>query len=166
MRRHVPPGIFPRTGRTSFLHINALFQSLFPPSVSPNGVGSPRTSLTTWTAVRAGTSPKAGTEPRAKVEKRRSHRGMVSLAPPRPDSGTDRRKGRERTGRDELTPQRIPGAPRKPGKIRAAATAKAKDRAGTGGTPCRAAAHAPWGAGALREGKPAGRVLLQPLPGS
>lgn len=141
--------------------------SVFLPSLIPFKKGGlPRTLLTTGTAVRAEASQgRAGTEPGSTGEKRRSHRGMVSLAPPRPNSGADRRKGRKRTARDELTPQRIPSAPRPPGKIRAAATAKAKDRAGRGWAVADSCACAQRG-DALGEGKRAGRVLSQPLPGS
>lgn len=98
---------------------------------------------------------------------------VVSLAPPRPGSGADRRHGRMRTGRGELTPQRTRSAPRTPGKSRAAATAQAKrlgwEGAGRGegaGGRGRRAAHAPLRAasepGAF-SGSPAPEV--QGLPG-
>lgn len=56
--------------------------------------------------------------------------GDGQLGPTPTGFGAPRRKGRKRTERDELTPQRIPGPPRTPGKIRAVSTAKAKDRTG------------------------------------
>lgn len=88
-------------------------------------------------------SPWAETGPGDTARKRRGHSGAVSLAPPRPGSWADWRKGRKRTGRGELTPQRIPSAP--------PPTPKQKTQLGGGGR-WRGAAHAPWVAGATPGG--------------
>lgn len=156
---HLSPGIFPQGRR-------ALFQSFFPPSFPPKKAACPGPCSPPGLQCEQ-KPPKGLLGPNPSLQRKRGGAtgGMVGLAPPRPNSGAYRIKGRERTARDELTPQRIPSAPRTPGKIRATATARAKDRAGRG-YPAESSCACASGDDALREGKRAGRVLSQPLPGS
>lgn len=126
--RHLSPGILPQVGRTLFPHNNALFQSLLPPSNT--GQSAQNLAHVGCSASRS-LPPGWDRTPRYR-RKEAEPQGVVILAPPRPESGTDKRKGRRRTGRLELTPLWIPSAPRMPWKIGPTAAAKAKDQAGRG----------------------------------
>ena len=94
-------------------------------------------------------SPWAETGPGDTARKRRGHSGAVSLAPPRPGSWADWRKGRKRTGRGELSAA---------DSQRAAANAKAKDPVGRGWAVERSCACALGGGRHSRRGSPVGAL--------
>lgn len=137
--------------RTSLPYNNAFFEPLFPPSLPLKRAGSPKGCSGIESVIQ---------------RQRGGATGTISLAPPRPGSGSDWRKGRKPTGRGELTPQRIPSAPRMLGKTGAAATtAKAKDPAGKGWAAERRCACALGGRRHFGRGSKKG-LISQPLPGS
>ena len=92
---------------------------------------------------------RAETGPGDTARKRRGHSGAVSLAPPRPGSWADWRKGRKRTGRGDLSAA---------DSQRAAANAKAKDPVGRGWAVERSCAGALGGGRHSRRGSPVGAL--------
>lgn len=120
----------------------ALFESPFPPSLPPQRAALPGTLLTTGLQCEQ-EPPGAGTEPET-PGKRRSHRGLVSLAPP---AGVPADRSQGGSQRGEASSLRS-------GRRRRARTG----REGGGGGSCACAA----GSRRLRGGGRAGRVLSAP----